>query len=356
MPKLGYSSQNGRGLSYSRLQTLHSCPRKYEIENVIGYRPKIESMTFAYGHFVGAGIQEYLATRDLNKALLAGMLEFDLNNPWEEGSPSEIRSKKSFWHAMDIVEKFATELESNLELIGAFKNLEIAKFPYQEKEIPALELTFEILIDNDGEKWVYEGHIDAVLYNPKKNEYIILELKTTSSTKIHPAQYENSAQALGYAIVLDKIVESKNAKSSFSVLYLVAQSGQKTFETLKFPKSILKRSQWINSLLLDINHIEMLEHAAKEAEIIYPQNGANCYQFFKPCPYFGLCDYDNKRFKNTIDKETESFAKQEPVMFSFTLEEIIARQEFLLSDKTNNALEMEKVSMENDGLEDLENW
>ena len=35
MAKLGYSTKQGKGLSYSRLGTLETCNRKYEIENEI---------------------------------------------------------------------------------------------------------------------------------------------------------------------------------------------------------------------------------------------------------------------------------------------------------------------------------
>lgn len=352
MAKLGYSSTGGRGLSYSRLQSLHACNRKYEIENVIGFRPTVKNMTFAYGHFVGAGIQEYLASRDIDKALFAGMLEFDLDDPWEEGNSSDVRNKKSFWTAMQVVEKFADSIENDYELRESFENLEVAKFLYQGKLIPALEATFEIVIPaSDGKQdWIYEGHIDCVLRNVKTNEYIILELKTTSAKNIHEAQYENSDQALSYAVVLDKIVESLGGASSFSVLYLIVKSYSQEFVTMRFPKSVAKRSQWLNSLMLDIQHLELLERAASEAGIIYPKNGSSCYNFFRPCSYFGLCDLSNSRFISELDESNISYEEQDPPMFSFSIEEIIERQQYLLENKVLNKVEVSSIG---DAIEEL---
>lgn len=339
MAKLGYSTQNGKGLSYSRLGTLHDCNRKYEIENEIGYRPHFKNMTFAYGHFVGAAIQEYIAYEDLNRAIWAGIIEFDLNDPFLEGTMSEQKAKKNIWHAIDIVEKFAKEYKTNPDIKKYLQDCEIAKFDYEGKEVPALELTFEIIIPDEEDPdnpWVYEGHIDAVLYNPKKNEYIILELKTTGSTRIHRASYENSNQALGYSIVLDSIVKHKGAASSFSVLYLVAKTSKKEFEIFKFPKSVVKRSQWLNSLLIDIQYIEILRHAKEEAGMHYPMNGSSCYNFFRPCNYFGTCELSNERFEEMLETEeegTESYSEQDPVMFSYNIEDIIKRQNELLQEK-----------------------
>lgn len=338
MAKLGYSTTNGKGLSYSRLGTLETCNRKYEIENEIGYRPTAKNMTFAYGHFVGASIQEYIATGDLDKSIFAGIMEFDLDDPFAVGTFKEERAKKDLWHAIDITEKFALAFENDPYIKAHFKDLEIATFERDGKEVPALELTFEIIIpdeDDPENPWKYEGHIDAVLYNRKKDEYIILELKTSGSTTIHRASYQNSAQALGYSIVLDSIVKHKNANSSFSVLYLVAKSSKKEFEVLKFPKSVLKRSQWINTLLIKIQYIEMLRNAADESGMHYPLNGASCFNFFKPCEYLDECELSNDRFYERLkeDDGVDSYAEQEPVMFSFSIEDIIARQSEMLTNK-----------------------
>ena len=351
MAKLGYSNAGEKALSYSRRGTLHSCARKFEIENKIGYRANIKSMTFAYGHYVGAAVQEYLTSKDESKAFLAGLLEFDLDSPYAEGTVAEKRAKKSFWFAMEAVDRFIKQYKNEKHFRDQLKDFEVPTFQFQGKDIPAQELTFEI---DCGDGFTYEGHIDLVLYNPKTHTYMILELKTTSFVNIHEAMYGNSDQALSYAIVLDKIVEKEGANSHFAVMYLVYKTSAQEYQIFRFGKTIQQRSQWINGLILDIRLLELYERAAEEGGIHYPPNGASCYEFFKPCSLFGTCQLDNSNFERLLksDKEdSSSYAEQDPVMFSFTIEEIIKRQEFLVSQKMPDMeLEMIEVS---DGLEDI---
>src|SRR5574343_241672 len=61
--------------SYSQRQVLHACPRKYQLSmHRAGDRtPALDAgsvnLDFTFGHAVGAGVQSYLLTRDLDKSL-----------------------------------------------------------------------------------------------------------------------------------------------------------------------------------------------------------------------------------------------------------------------------------------------
>lgn len=348
MPLLAYSKGGGRALSYSRRQSLKSCERKFQIENVIGYRPEEQNMTFAYGHFVGEAIQHYLLTRDLTQAIWQGMQAFDLDDIFAEGTAKEAKVKKDFWHAIDIVEEFEREFKRPNSLLSLeFADLEVAKFEFNGETIPAVELTFEV---DCGDGFTYEGHIDAVLYNRRTDTYVILELKTTSIVNLHPAMYQNSDQALSYSVVLDKIAGDLGANSSYSVLYLCAITQRKEFQTFSFAKNVLTRANWITALQQDIQYLSFLLQWAEEHEVSFPKRGDNCFAFFRPCAYLGTCDQPAGYFegiKAELDKwgkKSESFAQQEPAMFQFTLEEIIERQQEILEQKIDMAPVEETIS------------
>ena len=147
---------------------------------------------------------------------------------------------------------------------------------YQDK--PATELSFVIHLP-DGFK--YRGFVDAVLQHEISGAVMVLEVKTTNATAVNPAQYKNSAQAIGYSIVLDALFPDLRA---YEVLYLVYQTKSESYQQLPFEKSYHSRALWIRELLLDIELIKMYEQAS-----IYPMHGESCYSFFRECEYLNLC-------------------------------------------------------------------
>lgn len=317
MPKLDYGTKDGYGLSYSRLQTLHSCPRKFQIENIFGLGVRTSNVNFAYGHAVAAGIQELVADpTNLAKAVVATAAAWDIDMD-EESSRAK---KKSLWYAIRGVTKFY-DMVSNPKT-SMLRGYEVAMFPDKDGVLkPAIELTFAIEC-HDG--YVYEGHIDLVLYDPVKDMYIILELKTTGFNNLHEAIYKNSDQALSYSLVLDSIAKAAGASSSFNVFYLVYKSGAMEYEPFLFPKNRTQRAKFINSLILDIEVLELYRSTG-----IYPQRGESCYAFFSPCDYFANCGMSDSTLNRAsviaegIETDTEEkFATIKEFDFTFHLDTI----------------------------------
>ena len=62
-----------RQLSYSSLLTLHSCPRKFQLSRLRSTHKAEESekstVTFAFGHVVGAGLAELLEGKNLDSVI-----------------------------------------------------------------------------------------------------------------------------------------------------------------------------------------------------------------------------------------------------------------------------------------------
>lgn len=273
-----------RQLSYSSLGTLHSCPRKFQLNRLRSSNRAEEDLkstiTFAFGHVVGEGIQLCFQGLTLEQTIFKMFLMWHA-----ELFAVEEKDQKSFWYAVAAVEKLFF-----MRSVGFLDDYELVYYNGQ----PACELSFAI---NFPDGFRLRGFVDAVLRNKATGEIIVLECKTTNSTTLNPATYKNSAQAIGYSIVLDHLFPDL---SSYKVLYLVYQTKAKEYGILEFPKTFLQRALWIRELLLDIETIKMYE----EAEI-YPMRGESCNSFFRDCEYFQTCTLSTEYLTKPCTPEEE---------------------------------------------------
>ena len=271
-----------RSLSYSSLLTLHSCPRKYQLQRlnsrVASDEDTATSVTFAFGHVVGLGIQEYITHHSIDLTYWKCFLEWDCDLLAENE-----KQKKSFWLAMAAVDRFISLCNS-----GFLADWELCY--YNGK--PATELSFLI---NFPDGFTYKGYVDAVLQHQVTGEVMVLECKTTSATNLSASAYKNSAQAIGYSIVLDVLFPTL---SSYSVHYLIYKTKAQEYDAMPFEKSYLDRALWIRSLLLDIEIIKMYEEAG-----IYPMRGESCNEFYRDCEYFGLCTLSTASITESLSEE-----------------------------------------------------
>lgn len=258
-----------RQLSYSSLLTLHSCPRKFQLYRLRTQHKTAESLkttiTFAFGHVVGDGIQKVF------QGLSEDEIIWDMFLGWHtELWNADEKACKSFPEAVLAIRKLLSLREQ-----GFLSDYEIVE--YEGK--PACELSFRIGFPGS---FSYRGHVDAVLREKSTGKIVVLEVKTTGiSGVVNPATYKNSAQAIGYSIVLDRIFPEL---SSYEVLYLVYHTKTRDYEPLPFTKNYLQRALWIRELLLDINVIEMYEEAG-----VYPMRGESCVSFGRDCEYLNTC-------------------------------------------------------------------
>lgn len=294
-------------LSYSSLLTLHSCPRKFQLYK-LGSTPQEQedtggSITFAYGHMVGEGIQQVLESWTLDAILWDQFLKWDCDLFAENA-----KQGKSFFSAWIAIKQFASMREA-----GYLDGYELVQ--YEGK--PAAELSFSITLP-DG--FIYRGFVDAVLQHTQTGEVLVLECKTSSATHINPAQYKNSAQAIGYSIVLDAIFPSL---SSYKVLYLVYQSKSQEYIQLPFEKTYYQRALWIQELLLDIETIKMYENVG-----IYPMHGESCYSYYRECEYYQTCTLSTHHLTTLLSAEAESKmdAELDKFQIKIGIQDLIAAQ------------------------------
>lgn len=294
-------------LSYSSLLTLHSCPRKFELYKLGSKVEQDEdipgSITFAYGHAVGSGIQHILKGESFEQAILKEFLAWDLDlfaeNP---------KQNKSFWGAALALRQFESLYKN-----GYLEGYELVSY----NGVPATELSFVIHCP-DGFK--FRGFVDAVLQHTITGEVLVLECKTTNATSVNPAQYKNSAQAIGYSVVLDAIFPTL---SSYKVLYLVYQTKSESYVQLPFDKSYYSRALWLRELMLDIELIKMYEDSG-----IYPMHGESCYNYFRECEYLQLCTLSTSRLATPLTQEAVEVLENQIKEFQVhvTMEDLIRAQ------------------------------
>lgn len=281
-------------LSYSALETLNTCERKFQLERLLaGYEQREESEHLSFGHAFGAGVQSYLTHQDQDRALYDCWLAY-----W----PIVESDKKDQARAMLAMQAAFAHLDNLLQ------EYELVSF----NERPATELSFRLNIDQE---YYFVGYIDAVLRNRFSNQYVVLEVKTTGLGLLDLAPlYMHSGQALGYSICLDQIAGEDQA--SYGVLYLVAQLGKAYNEVkikpLPFEKTLLDRLNWFITLGLDVKHLhEMAELGT------YPKRGSQCLQFMRPCKFFGTCQLHSLDVPKQLEEDTTEY------QFVYQLDELV---------------------------------
>ena len=291
-------------LSHSSRSSVHLCPRKYQLYRMnskdTGVEDSSSSVTFAYGHAVGQGIQSALEGKTETQIFMDVFLAWDYDllgaNP---------RQKKSIWEAIFAVQKFIA--------ISSQGYLEDYELVYYEGK-PAVELSFRVHLP-DGFK--YRGYVDVVLRHKTTGAILVLELKTSSGAP-NSATFKNSGQALGYSVVLDRIFPDMSA---YEVLYLVYHTAGREFTEFYFEKSLLQRALWLQELLIDCELIK-LYHSYD----VYPMHGENCRSFFKDCEYLGLCTLSTINLIKPLTEAMLAKMEAEEYMFDVSFEQLIESQ------------------------------
>lgn len=337
MATLNYGRVDIRALSYSRSSMLHGCPKKYLLEQKYKLSSTEPSNTFAFGHTVGRAIQETANGKSRDQVIFETMLEWDLDI-YEVGSDSEQRAQKNFWFAIEAAEKFwdlcADPRTSPLD------GWEVAYITTPDGKVHSgIELEFSIDCGPDSEweqaedfdpeveapHFVYEGHVDCLLVNKERTKFRVLEIKTNSGMQIDPAQYQNSKQASGYAVMVDLAAKQYGMKPSFEVLYLIFKTKTQEFITFAFPKFFTHRAEFLLGLATDIQILQLYNRNG-----FWPQNGGACFDFFRACKHIDVCGMSIEAIERyagsgkgalSFKSEGDDFGP-----FKFKLEDLIARQ------------------------------
>lgn len=298
--------------SYSGNLSMHTCPRKHQLKCLGAKREADErsQITFAFGHVVGQGIQDIIVGKSWDEVI------FELFRGWHAPFDAEDdKQKKSITEAVHCLQQFQA-----LYYNGLLNEYEVAYFEGK----PAAEVGFTIKFPHSE----FRGFVDLVLRHKMTGELLVLELKTTSMNYVKPAAYKNSAQAIGYSVILDKV---EPGCTSYGVMYLVYMTKSCTFEVFEFPKTFHQRALWLRDRIIDEEFIVKL--IREEGNYgIWPMYGESCNSYGRDCEFMDICHLDTKnvmqplREKHYIDisYETGEKAKYD---FTITLEELLEAQE-----------------------------
>lgn len=298
--------------SYSALQNLHACPRKFQLQKAKAARRtgSLQNIDFAFGHAVGAGIQAWQVARlsmnagaALDVALLNAMLA------WKAPFDACIeKKKKSLWEACHAVMLYPdfyemTQGDWNVLVLPSGK--------------PAVELAISIDFENGYRHYM---HIDCILHNSLSGKLAIQENKTHGFRSVEPAIYANSSQALSYAVAIDQLSED----TSFEVFYNCYSSPEREWELLPFSKSTAQKAEWLADLQLD--HAAIATYRKMN---FYPKRGESCFDFMRRCEFYGECNLTST-LPQVADLPADREAEE--VDFAFTLSQILATQRARISE------------------------
>lgn len=284
-------------LSYSSLNLLHDCPRKFQLYRLIPRASRESSIHLTYGSVVGIGMQMLFAGASMEEVILEMFMKWDLDLDF-----SDNKARKSFWFAIDAVQRFQIARECT-DLV----NWE----PVVLDGKPAAELGFRIVVG----EYYYRGFIDLVIRNKHTGEIAVLECKTTGANYLNPASYGNSSQGLSYSLPLDQLFPDL---SSYTVYYLVYMTATNSWEILPFEKHLHQRSKFIRDLICDVRTIEMYK------EVGFPERGSACVSFNRTCTFYGSCGMETSELVPYMEAYADDADKYQ---FTFNLEDIIERQE-----------------------------
>lgn len=291
-------------LSHSTFELLHSCERKFQLTKLLqSDNAPEESEHFSFGHSFGAGVASYLITQNQEQALYAA---------WKAYWPIVESDKKTQITAQALLQVSFPQLDNLL--------MEYEVVYFQDK--PAAELSFRL---NISENYYFVGYIDIVLRHRFTGQYVILEVKHTGSELLDlSGLYQNSGQALGYSIALDRIVGEK--LNSYGVLYFVGQMKRTAFDfrpqILHFDKTLLDRLNWFFTVGLDVKHLEEMAQMG-----VYPKRGSSCISWNRPCRHLGTCGLHSLDRPKKIEPDLIEY------QFVYDLQELIT--DHLLRMKDN---------------------
>lgn len=296
-------------LSYSSLETLHACPRKYELDKLVTGAGDVDptNVDLVCGKSFGAGIAKYLETGNLEESIWTAYTAWTFPDGLQRQSCSirESNKKKNFDLVIAHLEKYS--------MLRQFEQLgyEIHTLPSGR---PAVEVGFRIALP--GNKF-YRGFIDVILYHPASGDYAVVEVKTSGFKDASRTLFQNSFQGMSYAFILDYIT-GRNNPIQYNFVAEFPDLGQ---QVMDFYRSPTDKISWIPSLAFDIKDIERYASAGH-----FPMRGGACFSFYRDCKFLGVCN-----LPRPAEYKQHAVEPNGLYDFEFTLEELLAARASLYS-------------------------
>lgn len=316
-----YIHPNLKLMSPSSDELTRKCPRLFQLYRLTGMiGPQLvpeEDEHQSFGTIVGLGAQEILISNSVSAAYMKMFITWKKDLDDEDGDTKG----KNFWDALVAVDNF-----------HSFRNTDLVDYDVAIFDgVPAVELGYRI---DCGSGFISRGFLDALLVHRRSRQLVTFECKTTGSAA-HEAMYANRGQGLGYNLVVDAIAHKLGVNiSAYFVIYCVYQTKKREWVRFDFKKSLTSKVLWIKNTLIHIRNVSLFAE-----ENYWPMNGESCYAFFRPCTYFGVCQFEDAHLIGPLEKVKVKEDNLSRFQFHFTLDEIISSQ--LAQMTSEEAKEME---------------
>jgi hypothetical protein len=281
-------------VSYSTLKTFNSCPRKFELKELVDGARRERTSSTEFGTAFGIAAQDYLLNSNKDQAIYKAWLSHD---------PQFDDKEKSWDILVALIERSFPTLD---DLLQDWSVLTV-------NGKPAIELSFKITNILDGSPIYYGGSLDVALTNRWTNKVSVLDVKTTGlSLQDLAPLYKYSPQVLGYALALSNII-GRDAMN-FDSLYLVGRTARGNtdnmrIEFMKFERGRAEVERWLLSLALQVENMQRMIEAK-----VFPQSG-ECLTYNRPCYYTAECNNYADIYTKATDKQVYEHV--------FTFEELI---------------------------------
>lgn len=284
-------------VSYSSLNTLDSCDRKFEFDKLYPKRERLGEDWYAadVGKALHAGFQDYLIHHDKEQAIWKFMCEFPFESEFSQ--PNDYRN---FDASLAVLEEMFIEAKLQeyelARIIRPNTPSEVEAGLTGGVEVPAIEVPFSIRFNNfvlpDGRGIEFIGFIDAIMRHYSTRMFRTLDIKTSRmALKDSTAKYKFDAQQVPYGLVVDQIAQGQ--VDEFEVLYLDSYIDLLEPKVTLYP-FVKKRQdieEWFTNTLLKAQRIKQFMAAD-----YFPRRAGGCVFFNKPCRYLEICESRDREF------------------------------------------------------------
>ena len=168
-------------VSFSQYSTYKSCPHKWYLQYVKGYRDEKPNMHFVFGTAMHESIQHYLQTMYDTSATKAD--ELDLSKFFKDKMTEEyLKYKKKHGHfaTPQELQEFYLDGTSILDWFKKHKRGRKITFSKRQQVLKGIEVPLVLQPIKERPNIKYMGYVDLVIYDKKYDKYIIYDIKTST--------------------------------------------------------------------------------------------------------------------------------------------------------------------------------
>lgn len=265
-------------VSYSSLNLLDSCMRKFEFNKLYPRRPRDPDQFAAdVGTCLHRGYQDFLANQDEDRAIWEMMQSYPYLSEF---------SQRDDYRSLEACISTLVEMCHEADMT----EWEVMTIRKPDGEVvPAVEVPFELRLNGivlpDGRGVAFTGFMDAAMRHKGHGKVRTLDVKThRRQMEDATAKYRFDSQQVPYGICLEHI--QGNAVEEFEVLYLdcFVDLVNPRINLYPFLKDSTDLQEWLINTVLGAQRIQR----AMEMDY-FPRTNGGCMNWNRPCYFLDVC-------------------------------------------------------------------